>query len=103
MITRGTRQAIEARTTPSGAAAENMNGQDCKATPCVLHDVARNSDIAVTVTRPDYKTVTSNVSDTTAGGGGAAMAGNPIFGSPIVAGVDTKTVRCRTSFRIRWT
>jgi hypothetical protein len=87
-ITRGTTQAFEVKTTPSGAAVETSNGLYCKATPCVFPNVARNSNFTVTITKPGYKTVTSNVTNTTAGGGGAAMAGNIIFGGIIGAGVD---------------
>lgn len=87
-ITRGTTQAFEVRTTPSGAAVETSNGLYCKATPCVFQNVARNSNFTVTITKPGYKTVTTNVTNTTAGGGGAAMAGNIIFGGLIGAGVD---------------
>lgn len=87
-ITRGTTQAFEVKTTPSGAAVETSNGLYCKATPCVFPNVSRNSNFTVTITKPGYKTVTSNVTNTTAGGGGAAMAGNIIFGGIIGAGVD---------------
>lgn len=87
-ITRGTTQAFEVRTTPPGAAVETTNGLYCKATPCVFQNVARNSNFTVTITKPGYKTVTTNVTNTTAGGGGAAMAGNIIFGGLIGAGVD---------------
>ena len=87
-ITRGTTQAFEVRTTPAGAAVETTNGLYCKATPCVFQNVARNANFTVTITKPGYKTVTSNVTNTTAGGGGAAMAGNIIFGGLIGAGVD---------------
>lgn len=87
-ITRGTTQAFEVKTTPAGAAVETSNGLYCKATPCVFPNVARNSNFTVTITKPGYKTVTSNITNTTAGGGGAAMAGNIIFGGLIGAGVD---------------
>lgn len=87
-ITRGTTQAFEVKTTPSGAMVKTSSGLYCEATPCVFPGVPRNSNFVVTITKPGYKTVTTNVTNTTSGGGGAGMAGNVLLGGIIGAVVD---------------
>ncbi|MCF8507855.1 MAG: PEGA domain-containing protein [Hyphomonadaceae bacterium] len=87
-ITRGTTQAFEVRTTPAGASVETSNGLYCKSTPCVIPNVARNSNFTVTVTKPGYKTVTTNVTNANLGGGTANLAGNILVGGIIGIGVD---------------
>lgn len=87
-ITRGTHQVFEVRTTPIGAEVETSNGLYCKATPCVFPGVARNSNFTVTIKKPGYKTVTTNITNTTSGDGGMGMAGNILFGGLIGAAVD---------------
>lgn len=87
-ITRGTTQAFEVRTTPSGAEVQTSNGLYCKTTPCVFPNVARNSNFTVTITKPGYKTVTTNVTNANLGGGTANLAGNILVGGLIGIGVD---------------
>lgn len=87
-ITRGTTQAFEVKTTPSGASVKTSNGLYCDATPCVFAKVDRKAEFDVTITKPGYKTVVSRVTNTLSGGGGTAMAGNVIFGGVIGAVVD---------------
>jgi hypothetical protein len=87
-ITRGTTQAFEVKTTPSGAAVTTSTGLNCPSTPCVFGQVPRNSNFDVTITKPGYKTHTAKVTNTTSSGGGMGMAGNVIFGGLIGAAVD---------------
>lgn len=87
-ITRGTTQAFEVKTTPSGAAVSTSTGLNCPSTPCVFPNVPRNSNFDVTITKPGYKTHTAKVTNTTSSGGGMGMAGNIIFGGLIGAAVD---------------
>jgi hypothetical protein len=87
-ITRGTTQAFEVKTTPSGAAVSTTTGLNCPSTPCVFPNVPRNSNFDVTVTKPGYKTHVAKVTNTTSTGGGVGMAGNILFGGIIGAAVD---------------
>lgn len=87
-ITRGTTQAFEVKTTPGGAEVQTSNGLYCKTTPCVFPNVARNSNFTVTITKPGYKTVTTNVTNENRGGGTANLAGNILVGGLIGIGVD---------------
>jgi hypothetical protein len=48
----------------------------------------RKSEFGVTITKPGFKTTTTNVTNKVAGGGGAAMAGNVLVGGLIGAGID---------------
>lgn len=87
-ITRGTTQAFEVKTSPPGARVETSNGLYCPSTPCVFQSVARNSNFTVTITKDGYKTMTTNVTNTTSTGGGMGMAGNVLVGGIIGAVVD---------------
>lgn len=87
-ITRGTTEAFAIQTTPGGAKVVTSLGLMCEPTPCVIPKVKRESDFTVTITKEGYKTVTTNVSHQTAGGGGAAMAGNVLLGGVVGALVD---------------
>ena len=87
-ITRGTTQAFEVKTTPSGAAVSTTTGLNCPSTPCVFPNVPRNSNFDVTITKPGYKTHVAKVTNTTSSNGGLGMAGNVIFGGLIGAAVD---------------
>jgi hypothetical protein len=60
----------------------------CEPTPCVIPKVSREAEFTVTISKAGYKTITTNVSHATAGGGGAAMAGNVLVGGVIGALVD---------------
>lgn len=86
-ITRGTNTAWTVETTPSGAAVKTSNGFACDATPCAFK-MPRKSQFSVTITKPGYKTITTNVTNKVSGGGGTAMAGNVLVGGVIGAGVD---------------
>jgi PEGA domain len=87
-ITRGTTQAFTVESEPSGATVETSNGLNCPATPCTFARVPRESEFTVTVSKPGYRTSTHSVTHQTAGGGGAAMAGNVLVGGLIGAVVD---------------
>lgn len=87
-ITRGTTQAFEVKTTPAGAEVQTSTGLYCKSTPCVFANVPRNSNFVVTITKPGFKTVTTNVTNENKGGGTANLAGNILVGGLIGIGVD---------------
>jgi hypothetical protein len=53
--------------------------------------VGRRDTLTVFVSKPGYKSRTLVVQSEVGGGGGAAMAGNVIFGGIIGAGVDAGT------------
>ena len=85
-ITRGTTQTFKIESTPSQADARLSTGQTC-VTPCEIR-MKRKSDFVVTVSKEGYRTQEARVHGVVKGGGGAAMAGNVIFGGLIGAGVD---------------
>lgn len=87
-ITRGTTEAFQIETTPSGAKASTSLGMMCEPTPCVIPKVSREADFTVTISKDGYKTTTHNVTHETAGGGGAGMAGNILLGGVIGAAID---------------
>ena len=89
-VTRGTDEAFTVETVPSGAAVHTSIGFNCDQTPCVWR-IKRNSDFTVTITKPGYRTVNSQVTHTTSGAGAAGMAGNVLIGGVIGIGVDAVT------------
>lgn len=90
-ITRGTTQAFEVKTTPPGAEVQTSTGLWCKSTPCVFPNVPRNSNFVVTITKPGYKTVQTNITNENKGGGTANLAGNILVGGLIGIGVDASS------------
>ena len=89
-VTRGTEEAFTVETVPSGAVVRTSIGFNCDQTPCVWR-IKRNSNFTVTITKPGYKTVNTEVSHTTSGAGAAGMAGNVLIGGVIGIGVDAVT------------
>ncbi|MEQ1709191.1 MAG: PEGA domain-containing protein [Terricaulis sp.] len=87
-ITRGTRTAFVVETIPSGAYVRLSSGQECNATPCTFPQISREAEFSVTISKPGYRTTTHLVTHQTAGGGGAAMAGNVLVGGIIGAAID---------------
>ncbi len=87
-ITRGTTQAFTVETEPNGATVSTSNGLNCPSTPCTFARVPRESEFTVTISKPGYRTTTHTVTHETAGGGGAAMAGNVLVGGLIGAAID---------------
>ena len=85
-ITRGTSQKFNVESNPTGADVKLSTGQTC-VTPCTL-TLKRKSDFVVTVTKEGYQAQEAKVHGVVKGGGGAALAGNAIFGGLIGAGVD---------------
>jgi hypothetical protein len=85
-ITRGTNQNFVVQSEPSEANVKLSTGQTC-VTPCTLR-MKRKSEFVVTVSKEGYQTQETSVHGIVKGGGGAAMAGNVIFGGLIGAGVD---------------
>ncbi|HEX8525795.1 hypothetical protein [Allosphingosinicella sp.] len=85
-ITRGTKQDYVIETDPAGAQIALSTGQEC-VSPCRLR-LPRKHDFVVTATSPGYDTATVQVESSMRAGGGAAMAGNAIFGGLIGGAVD---------------
>ena len=83
-ITRGTRQNFVIETDPVGAAVALSTGQTCTS-PCNLR-LRRKDEFTVTATMDGYEPATAEVRSRMRGGGGAALAGNAIFGG-IIGGV----------------
>jgi hypothetical protein len=90
-ITRGTRTAFVVETVPSGAYVRLSTGQECNATPCTFPQISREAEFSVTVSKPGYRTTTHVVTHSTAGAGGAGMAGNVILGGLIGAAIDANS------------
>jgi hypothetical protein len=85
-ITRGTNQNFVVESSPSEANVKISTGQTC-VTPCSLR-MKRKSEFVVTVSKDGYQTQETHIHGVMKGGGGAALAGNAIFGGLIGAGVD---------------
>jgi hypothetical protein len=88
-ITRGTSEAWTVTSDPSGAEVKLSTGQEC-ITPCTLK-LKRKESFTVTIHKPGYRTVTTQVISQVAGAGAAGMAGNLIVGGIIGVGVDAAT------------
>ena len=89
-VTRGTEEAFTVESVPGGATVHTSIGYSCDQTPCVWR-IKRNSDFSVTISKPGFKTVNTQVSHTTSGAGAAGMAGNVLIGGVIGIGVDAVT------------
>ncbi|WP_020396648.1 PEGA domain-containing protein [Thiolinea disciformis] len=85
-ITRGTEEALVVESDPAGADVKLSNGMTGK-TPSSFK-VKRKEKLTVTISKSGYETATVNVNTQVASRGGAAMAGNLIFGGVIGAAVD---------------
>lgn len=89
-VTRGTKDAWEITSEPSGARVETSNGFFCEATPCAIK-MPRKSEFTATVTKAGYKPGKVSVTNKVAGAGAAGMAGNVLVGGLIGVGVDATT------------
>jgi len=89
-VTRGTDEAFTVETVPGGAVVHTSNGYSCDQTPCVWR-IRCNSDFQVTITKPGFKMVTTQVMHSTSGAGAAGLAGNVLIGGVIGIGVDAVT------------
>jgi hypothetical protein len=89
-VTRGSTDAWEITSDPSGAKVETSNGYQCPATPCAIK-MSRKSEFTATITKPGYKPATVTVTHTTSGAGAAGVAGNVLVGGIIGIGVDAVT------------
>ena len=83
-VLRGTEQDYAITSTPPGATVTTTTGVEC-VTPCELK-LKRKDGFTATFTLPGYETQTAEVDSVFTGG--AALAGNAIFGGLIGAGVD---------------
>lgn len=89
-VTRGTSTNWDVQTLPTGASVKTTHGYTCDATPCSLK-MPRKSAFVATITKPGYKTVEATIGNRVSTGGGAAMAGNLVFGGLIGGGVDASS------------
>ena len=89
-VTRGSSEAWTVETIPGGAAVRTNAGYACDSTPCTWK-LARKKEFEVTITKPGYKTVRTQVIHQMSGGGGAALAGNVLVGGIIGLGIDSVT------------
>lgn len=89
-ITRGTTDVLVVNSTPGGAQVKLSDGQECTSTPCSFK-LPRKSELNVLVSKSRCKPQQVRVTNKVAGSGGAAMAGNVLFGGIIGAGVDAGT------------
>lgn len=89
-ITRGTSDVLVVDSTPQGAQVKMSNGESCTGTPCTFK-ITRKSEVNVVISKENCKPHQVRVTNRVAGGGGAAMAGNVVFGGLIGAGVDAGT------------
>lgn len=85
-ITRGTRQTFVIETDPAGANIVLSTGQTCTS-PCRLQ-LKRKQAFTVTASLDGYQDGHAEVRSRMHAGGGAALAGNAIFGGLIGVGVD---------------
>ena len=88
-ITRGTQEVFVVDSTPQAAKVQLSTGHSGE-TPASFK-VPRRETLHVTVSKKGYKTRNVSVPSQISGGGGAAMAGNLIFGGLIGAAVDGGT------------
>jgi hypothetical protein len=88
-ITRGTSEILVIATDPAGAMATISTGQTCK-TPCAL-EMRRNHDYHVSLEKPGYERVDTDVRSQISGAGAVAIAGNIVLGGLIGAGIDAAT------------
>ncbi|WP_062562408.1 hypothetical protein [Paracoccus aminovorans] len=86
-ITRGTKDVLVVNSNPQGAQVKLSNGETCAGTPCTFK-LPRKSELNVVVSKDRCQPQQIRVTNRVAGGGGAAMAGNVVFGGIIGAGVD---------------
>ena len=84
-ITRGSSQEFTVESTPPGARVSTSNGFQCDATPCTFR-MPRKDAFRATVSMNGYATQTHAIRSGISGQGGAALAGNVVFGG-IVGGV----------------
>ncbi|WP_277928949.1 PEGA domain-containing protein [Luteimonas aquatica] len=88
-ITRGSSQAWTVETDPVGADIALSSGETCKS-PCTLKK-KRKHPFTVTINKPGYAPVTTDVQSSISGAGAAGMAGNVLLGGLIGAGIDAGT------------
>jgi len=89
-ITRGSDDVLVVNSTPGAAQVQLSDGQTCDNTPCSF-TLPRKSEINLVVSKAGCQPQQVRVTNEVAGSGGAAMAGNIIFGGIIGAGVDAST------------
>jgi len=89
-VTRGSSDAWQISSDPSGARVETTNGHFCDATPCAIR-MKRKSEFVATVTKPGYEPAKVSVTHKTGNSGAAGLAGNVLVGGVIGLGVDAVT------------
>lgn len=89
-VTRGTTDALQFQTTPSGAAVQTSNGFSCACTPCAI-EMPRRSNLVATITHAGCRDHQVNVTHHTADAGAAGVAGNVLLGGVVGLAVDAGT------------
>lgn len=89
-ITRGSDDVLVVNSAPGAAQVQLSDGQTCANTPCTFK-LPRKSELNVLISKEGCRSQQVRVTNEIASGGGAAMAGNIIFGGIIGAGVDAGT------------
>jgi hypothetical protein len=89
-IIRGSSQTFNVASTPTAASVTTSNGYACEATPCSF-DIKRKATFGITISKPGYKTFSTQVGNRISGRGGASAAGNVIAGGVVGLGVDAIT------------
>ena len=88
-ITRGSKEVVVIDSSPQDADVRLSTGMTGR-TPASF-EVGRRDTVTVMISKPGYISRTVVLNSEVGGGGGAAMAGNVIFGGIIGAGVDAGT------------
>lgn len=88
-ITRGSKEVLVVDSTPQAATVQLSTGQT--GTTPASFKVPRRDPITVTVSKPGFYSRSTVLQSQIAGAGGAAMAGNLVFGGLIGAAVDAGT------------
>jgi hypothetical protein len=89
-VTRGTTTKFVIESTPPDAHARTSTGFTCESTPCTIR-MPRKDAFTVTISKPGYKTVATDIKTKVAGSGAAGFVGNALIGGVIGAAVDVGT------------
>jgi hypothetical protein len=89
-ITRGSKDVLEIRTDPAGAAVQTSNGFSCGSAPYATKMPLR-SEFVGDITKPGCKPMQVNVTHKTAGDGAAGVSENVLVGGVIGLAVDAGT------------
>jgi hypothetical protein len=86
-VTRGSTTKFVVESTPPDARARTSSGFTCESTPCTIR-MPRKDAFTVTISKPGFKTVTTDIKTKVAGSGAAGFVGNALLGGVVGATVD---------------